>query len=325
MPQRVKSAILTSMPELPDIELYRARLQERIAGERIESIRFYSPFVLRSVGVAPGHLEGRRAVAVFRLGKRIVIEFDGHSTAPCPRPPDPCFILIHLMIAGRLQWHSPPPPEKKATGRIQLASLRFSSGQLSLVETSTRKRAGVWLIEGRSGLDEHRRAGIDALTATSAQFGERLLSQNRTLKRILTDPNSFDGIGNAYSDEILFAARLSPLRLTGSLESIEIERLRLAASETLAHWRARLLELYPGFPKPNDVTAFRPDFAVHGRFKQPCPVCGAPVQRIVYAENETNYCANCQNEGRLLADRSLSRLLKSDWPKTLEDMLEGKR
>ncbi|MFI5385621.1 MAG: DNA-formamidopyrimidine glycosylase family protein [Fimbriimonadales bacterium] len=312
------------MPELPDIELYLARIRERVVGERLEKLRIYSPFVLRSVGVAPGDIEGRKAVAVFRMGKRIVIEFECGSPPPGALPPAPCFLLIHLMIAGRLQWQSPAPPEKKALGRVLLAAFRFSSGELSLVETSTKKRAGVWLIKGREGLDEHRREGLDVFSATHAQFVERLHAQNRSLKRILADPHSFDGIGNAYSDEILFAARLSPLRLTRALTPEETSRLHEACRETLDFWAKRLLELYPGFPKPSDVTAFRPDFAVHGRYGQPCRVCGAPVQHIVYAENETNYCANCQNEGRLLADRSLSRLLRSDWPKTLEDMLEGR-
>ena len=297
------------MPEYPDIELYLTRLSERVVGERLEKVRFYSAFILRSVGVPASDIEGRLVVGVFRMGKRIILELEEDR-----------FILIHLMIAGRLQWLSPPPPEKKAMGKVLLASFRFAPGQLSLVETSTRKRAAVFLIQGRAGLEEHRREGLDVFLATPHQFAERLRSQNRTLKRILTDPNSFDGIGNAYSDEILFAAKLSPLRLTRSLSDAEVSRLHEAARATFKHWAARLRELYPGFPKPADVTAFRPDFATHGRFGKPCPVCGAPIQHIVYAENETNYCANCQNEGRLLADRSLSRLLKSDWPKTLEEM-----
>jgi len=301
------------MPELPDIELYLERIRERIVGEHLEKVRFHSPFILRSVGVSPADVEGRMAIGVFRLGKRIVIEFE-----------DERFILIHLMIAGRLQWQSPLPPEKKALGKLLLASFRFPSGQLSLVEMSTRKRAAVYLIKGREGLEEHRREGIDVFAATSEQFSERLVAQNRTLKRALTDPHSFDGIGNAYSDEILFAARLSPLRLSRSLNDAEVRRLQDACRDTLSHWAQRLLGLYPGFPKPGDVTAFRPDFSVHGRYGKPCRVCESPIQRIVYAENETNYCAKCQNEGRLLADRSLSRLLKDDWPSTLEEMLEGK-
>jgi len=297
------------MPEYPDIELYLTKLRERVVGDRLEKARLYSAFVLRSVAVPPSDVEGRTVAGVFRMGKRIVLELE-----------DERFILIHLMIAGRLQWLSPPPPEKKAMGKVLLASFRFTAGQLNLVEFSTKKRASIYLIRGRAGLEEHRREGLDVFTATVEQFAARIRSQNRTLKRILTDPNSFDGIGNAYSDEILFAAKLSPVRLTKSLSDAEIARLHEAAKTTFAHWAARLRELYPEFPKPGDVTAFRPDFATHGRFGKPCLVCGAPIQHIVYAENETNYCANCQNEGRLLADRSLSRLLKSDWPKTLEEM-----
>jgi formamidopyrimidine-DNA glycosylase len=302
------------MPELPDIELYVLRIAERVVGRPLERLRFFGPFVLRSVGVSTADIEERIALGVFRLGKRIVIEFEEER-----------FVLIHLMIAGRLQWQSPAPPEKKALGKILLAALRFPTGQLSLVEFSTRKRAAVYLIQGRAGLEEHRREGLDVFSASVDQFAERLQAQNRTLKRILTDPHSFDGIGNAYSDEILFAARLSPVRLTRSLDTGEIARLHSAARETLAYWSKRLKEAYKGFPKPGDVTAFRPDFNVHGRFGQPCTVCGQPVQRIVHAENETNYCAKCQNEGRLLADRSLSRLLKDDWPSTLEEMLEGQK
>ena len=301
------------MPELPDIELYVDRIRERVAGERLEKLRIHSPFVLRSVGVSPSDIEGQVATEVFRLGKRIVIGFGE------------MFVLIHLMIAGRLRWIFPPPVEKKAQGRILLASLRFSSGQLDLIETSTKKRAAVYLIRGRAGLDVHRREGLDVFTASPEAFSDRIQAQNRTLKRILADPHSFDGIGNAYSDEILFAARLSPLRLTRSLEPDEVERLHEAAKGVLGYWRAHLRDLYPSFPKPGDITAFRPEFAVHGRFNLPCQVCGKPVQRIVYAENETDYCAHCQNEGRLLADRSLSRLLKSDWPSTLEEMLEGRK
>jgi len=300
------------MPEYPDIELYLARIRERVLGEPLEKLRFYNPFVLRSVGVSPADLECRLVTDVFRIGKRIVIELQQER-----------FILIHLMIAGRLQWLSPPPPDKKAMGKILIASIRFSPGQLNLVEMSTKKRASIYLIKGREGLEEHRREGLNVFTSSLDQFAERLQSKNRTLKRMLTDPNTFDGIGNAYSDEILFAAKLSPVRLTQALKPDEVARLHTACQSTLSFWATRLQELYPGFPRPGDITAFRNDFATHGRFGKPCPVCGSPIQHIVYAENETNYCATCQNEGRLLADRSLSRLLKSDWPSTLEEMLEG--
>lgn len=297
------------MPECPDIELYLARLRERLIGARLERVRFHSPFVLRSVGIPSAEFEGMTAVGVERLGKRIVIELESER-----------FIVIHLMIAGRLQWQSPLPPDKSAMGRIRLASFRFESGQLNLIEASTKKRASIYLVANRQALEEHRRDGLDVFASTSEQFADRLRLQNRTLKRRLTDPNAFDGIGNAYSDEILFAAKLSPVRLTSSLTEEEVRRLHQASQTTLRAWAGKLLTLYPGFPNPNDITAFRPDFAVHGKFGNPCPNCGSPVQRIVYAENETNYCAKCQNEGRLLADRSLSRLLKSDWPKTLEEM-----
>lgn len=302
------------MPEYPDINLYVVRLRQRLIGAKLGNVRFYSPFVLRSVGVSSSEAEGRSVVDVFRLGKRIVLELEGEY-----------FVVIHLMIAGRLQWQSPAPVEKKALGKVLLATFRFTVGQLGLVEISTRKRASVYLVHGQNGLDDHRREGIDVFKATPEQFANRLRSENRTLKRMLTSPNAFDGIGNAYSDEILFAAKLSPMRLTKSLTDAEIERLSIAAGETLAFWAKRLQEEYPEFPKPGDVTAFRPDFATHGKYGKPCPTCGAKIQRIVYSENETNYCAMCQNEGRLLADRSLSRLLKSDWPKTLEEMEEGRR
>ena len=210
-------------------------------------------------------------------------------------------------------------------GKVLLASFRFAEGQLNLVELSTKKRASVYLIRGRIGLEEHRRDGLDVFSATPVQFAERIRSENRTLKRMLTNPNAFDGIGNAYSDEILFAAKLSPVRLTRSLSDEEIQRLHTTAKDTFSHWEKRLQDDFIAFPKPGDITAFRPDFATHGKYGKPCPVCGKPIQHIVYSENETNYCASCQNEGRLLADRSLSRLLKSDWPKTLEQMEEGQR
>lgn len=300
------------MPELPDIELYVTRLSERIIGQRIEKIRFYNAFVLRSVGITPTILETKLVTGVSRLGKRIVIELE-----------DEFFIVIHLMIAGRFQWLTPAPPDRRPQGKVLIASIRFTNGQLNLVESSTRKRASIHLVAGKPGLKEHQRDGLNVFTATPEEFAAKLTSENRTLKRMLTNPRAFDGIGNAYSDEILFAANLSPVRLTQALKPEEITRLQKAAIETFTTWRQKLLDLYPQFPKPGDITAFRPDFATHGKFKQPCPVCGSPIQHIVYSENETNYCAKCQNEGRLLADRALSRLLKSDWPKTLEELEEG--
>ncbi len=300
------------MPELPDIELYVTRISERVVGQRIERIRFYNPFVLRSVAVKPSDIEMRMVTGVSRLGKRIVLELEEDK-----------FVLIHLMIAGRFQWISPPPPDQNAFGKVLIASIRFEDGQLNLVESSTKKRASIHLVKGRDDLESHRRDGLNVFTAIPEEFANRLQSENRTLKRMLTNPNAFDGIGNAYSDEILFAAKLSPVKLTQSLKPKEVERLHNAAIDTFTYWRKRLLELYPSFPKPGDITAFRPDFATHGKFKQPCPMCKSPIQHIVYAENETNYCAKCQNEGRLLADRALSRLLKSDWPKTLEELEES--
>ena len=297
------------MPELPDIELYRVRLEERILGETLESIRIPSPFVLRSFATAPSELEKRKVVAVERLGKRIVLALEGEF-----------FVVIHLMISGRLQWQS--GPAVAATGRSKdlLVIFQFSSGRLTLLESTSRKRASIHLVGGRSGLLEHRRNGIDVAASDTEEFSFRLREKNRTLKRALTDPHSFDGIGNAFSDEILFHAKLSPMRLTGSLTDTEVETLHSASRDTLRDWTERLQQQVKGFPKSADVTAFRPDYAVHGRFGKPCLVCGSPIQHIVYSENETNYCSKCQNEGRLLADRSLSRLLKSDWPKTLEEM-----
>jgi formamidopyrimidine-DNA glycosylase len=206
---------------------------------------------------------------------------------------------------------------------VLLSSLRFPDGQLNLVEFSTKKRASIYLLHGTEALVDHRRTGLNVFETSPAVFHEVVAASNRTLKRMLTDPSTLDGIGNAYSDEILFHARLSPVRRTGSLSTEESSRLLQACRSTLEHWIERLQSRYPEFPKPSDITAFREDFAVHGRYGKPCPSCGAPVQRIVYSENETNYCAHCQNEGRLLADRSLSRLLKSDWPKTLEEMEGG--
>ncbi|HSI71594.1 MAG TPA: DNA-formamidopyrimidine glycosylase family protein, partial [Fimbriimonas sp.] len=258
------------MPELPDIELYLVRLRERFLGKTLIGLKIYSPFVLRSFDVKPVETEGLAVESVERLGKRIVLGLQGDL-----------YVVIHLMIAGRLNWQSPLPAEKRTLGKTVLAAFRFENGQLTLVESSTKKRASIHLVRGRAGLDEHRRKGIDIFTAPLALFTEKLVSTNRTLKRALTDPNSFDGIGNAYSDEILFWAKLSPVRRTSSLTEDEIERLLGGCRKTLFEWKERLLGLYPGFPKPGDITAFRPDFAVHGKFRQPCPVCGQPIQHIV--------------------------------------------
>lgn len=299
------------MPELPDINLYLERLRERTVGQPLRGLRVFSPFVLRSFAVKPSEVEGRLVEGVERLGKRIVFDMESDY-----------FIVLHLMIAGRLQWITPLPPDKRSNGKIVLASFRFDEGQLNLVEFSSKKRASLYLLRGREALVDHRRSGQSVFELTPDEFHQLITQTNRTLKRMLTDPATLDGIGNAYSDEILFHARLSPVRRTQSLTPEESRRLLEACRSTLEGWAARLLRLYPGFPKPGDVTAFRDDFATHGQYGKPCPECGAPIQRIVYAENETNYCARCQNEGRLLADRSLSRLLKEDWPKTVEE-LEG--
>lgn len=298
------------MPELPDIELYLTRIRERVLGHTLEKISIFNPFVLRTASPSPQEFASHEVKGVERIGKRVVLELDGDL-----------FVVIHLMISGRFTWQNPLPELKRATGKIQLATIRFSSGQLTLQEASTKKRASIHLVKGKGNLATFNRGGLDVLQATPHAFFQRLTQENRTLKRALIDPTKFDGIGNAYSDEILFAAKLSPVRRTQALSAAEVENLRVAALETLTSWRDRLKITYPDFPKPAQITAFRPDFAVHGRFGKPCPVCNMPIQRIVYAETETNYCAVCQNEGRLLVDRSLSRLLKDDWPKTMEEML----
>ena len=298
------------MPELPDILLYRQRLEERLVGETLNRLLIFNPFTLRSTDPSPSDFADRPVLGVSRLGKRIVLELS-----------DDHFVVIHLMISGRFQWQTPLPPLKPAMGKVMLAAFRFGVGQLSLVEMSTKKRASIHLVRGRENLAAFRREGIDLFAASGEEFCEVVRRENRTLKRALTDPQKFDGIGNAYSDEILYHAQLSPVRLTQNLTDGEIERLRLAAIETMELWIGQLEQDYKAFPRPNQITAFRPDFCAHGRYGQPCRRCGLPIQRIVHAENETNYCAQCQNEGRLLADRSLSRLLKSDWPKTLEELL----
>lgn len=296
------------MPELPDVELYIAKLRERIVGEPLVKLRIWSPFVLRTFSPKPADFEGKCVEGVSRLGKRIVIKLA-----------DEYFIVIHLMIAGRFQWKEQAPSGKPA-GKIGLATFEFPRGALILTEAGSKKRAAIHLVKGREALAGHDPGGIDPLNASLAEFSVALKRENRTLKRALTSPATFSGIGNAYSDEILHTAKLTPVRLTGQLKDEEIERLHRATQSTLRFWSERLLtEFKDKFPGPGDVTAFRPDFAVHGKYGKPCPVCGKPVQRIQYAENEANYCAVCQNEGRMLADRSLSRLLKSDWPKTLEE------
>jgi formamidopyrimidine-DNA glycosylase len=295
------------LPELPDIVLYVEGLRARVAGRRLEHLHLISPFVLRSVDPPIESLAGQTVEDIQRSGKRIIIRF-GHDL----------FLVLHLMIAGRLRWRE--PGQKRGVGpRLLLASFDWSSGTLLFTEASSQKRASMQLVRGAEAVRALDRGGIEPLEATVEMFHEALTRENHTLKRGLTDPRLFSGIGNAYSDEILHAARLSPLKLTRSLSNEEVTRLHAAARDTLQLWIDRLRrELSGRFPEK--VTAFHDAMAVHGRFKQPCPVCHAPIQRIVYAANECNYCAKCQTGGRLLADRSLSRLLRDDWPKSIDDI-----
>ncbi len=297
------------MPELPDISLYVAALGTRLLGRRLESVRLASPFLLRSVTPPLSAVEGRRVRELQRLGKRIVFTFD-----------DEYFLVLHLMISGRLRWK---PKGTKIPGRLGLASLDFDDGSLIITEAATRKRASLYLVQGREALAAHDPGGLEVLDSPHDAFAERLRSQRRTLKRALTDPRIFSGIGNAYSDEILHAARLSPLQLTTNLEEPEVAELYRSVRTVLTSWTEKLIQENAG-SFPEKVTAFRPDMAVHGKFGQPCPRCGSPVQRIAYADNECNYCATCQTGGKLLADRTLSRLLGEDWPKTLEELEEIK-
>ena len=297
------------MPELPDLELYRSALGERLPGRRLERLRLISPFVLRTVAPPPAALAGRRFVAIERLGKRFVFVFE-----------DELFAVVHLMIAGRFRWLA---GGAKGVGRIGLAAFELAEAALWLTEASKKKRASIHLVAGRAGLAEHDPGGIEPLAAGPAALRAALERENRTLKRALTDPRLVAGIGNAYSDEILWTARLSPFTRTATLGDAEWLRLQGAVHEVLAGWTAKLAaEAGGGFPER--VTAFRPGMAVHGRFGAPCPRCGEAVQRIVYAENEANYCARCQTGGRLLADRALSRLMHEDWPRTLEELEEAK-
>ena len=295
------------MPELPDVTIYVERLRALTVGEPIENIRIASSFVLRTVSPSPRELIGARVVGVERLGKRIVIAVEGDR-----------WIVIHLMIAGRLRWKE---RGAKVPGKVGLAAFDFPTGTLVFTEASGKKRASIHVVAGRQALVDFDRGGLDVLGASDAAFAVRMRSERHTVKRSLTDPTLFDGIGNAYSDEILHAARLSPFRMTSALTDDEVTRLHAAAKRVLVEWTDRFrAEIGDGFP--DKVTAFRPEMAVHGKFGVPCPDCGTPVQRIVYADNEANYCATCQTEGRLLADRSLSRLLKEDWPHSLEELEE---
>lgn len=295
------------MPEFPDVTVYIEALSERVLNQPIQKIRIGSPFVVRSFDPPISAAEGKKVLALRRLGKRIVFELE-----------DDFFLIIHLMIAGRFHWK---PKGAKIARKYGQAAFDFPNGTLLLTEAGTKKRASINLVRGESALREHDPGGLEVFDGSLDQFREALKRENHTLKRTLTDPHVFSGIGNAYSDEILHRAKLSPIRLTQQMTDAEIERLYHAVRESLIEWVERLRkERGTGFPEK--VTAFRPDMAVHGKYGKPCPVCGSPVQRIVHAENETNYCAKCQTGGKLLADRSLSRLLKDDWPRTLEELEE---
>jgi formamidopyrimidine-DNA glycosylase len=298
------------VPELPDLEAYVEALHERVAGVPLVAIELASPFVLRTVDPPPRELEGKRVESVRRMGKRVVVGLEGELA-----------LALHLMIAGRLHWIEPGGRMRGRHGTA-LASFRFASGTLTLTEAGSQRRASLHLLRGRDAVAALRRGGIEPLEADLETFARALTAGNHTLKRALTDPDLFSGIGNAYSDEILHAARLSPVQLTSRLDRQEIERLHEAMRRILGTWAGRLrAERAGGFPE--GVTAFRESFAVHGRHRQPCPDCGAPVQRIVHGDRETNYCARCQTEGRILSDRSLARLLKRDWPRTVDE-LEGR-
>ena len=303
------------MPELPDITAYLEALGPRVLGEPLERLELVKPFVLRTVEPAPSSLEGGRVAELRRIGKRIALGLDSAASSP-PEDDGRRWIVIHLMIAGRLRWRPPGPTVPKS---LVLAKLQFPSGVLHFTEAGSKRRASIHIVTGDEALAQFDRGGIEVLDATLEKFAKRLRSENHTLKRALTDPRLFSGIGNAYSDEILHAARLSPLLLTSRLTDEQAARLHLAVQSTLRLWIDRLtLEARQAFPEK--VTAFREGMAVHGRYGEPCPVCGSPVQRIRYADNETNYCARCQTEGRLLADRALSRLLKQDWPRSLDEL-----
>lgn len=292
------------MPELPDITIYLDALAPRIVGQPLERARITSPSLLRSVDPPLAAAEGRKVEGLRRIGKRIVWEMEGGL-----------FLVFHLMIAGRFKWR---PEGTKSPAKVGLASFDFPTGTLLLTEASPKHRASLHVVSGEAALAQHDPGGLDVLASDTAAFGERLRSQSHTLKRALTDPRLFDGIGNWLSDEILHAAKLSPFQLTGKLDDEEIGRLHRATQKTVRDWIARL-RAAAGDKFPEKVSAFKEGMAVHGRYKEPCPVCGSPVQRIRYAANEANYCATCQTGGRVLADRSLSRLLKSDWPRSLEE------
>jgi formamidopyrimidine-DNA glycosylase len=294
-----------SVPELPDIAVYLKALEKRIVGRVLERIRLANPFLLRTAVPPIASAEGKRVVGLRRVGKRIVLALEGEL-----------FLVVHLMVAGRLRWLA---RNAKPPGRITLATFDFPDGQLVFTEAGTKRRASLHLVQGEAALDAMNPGGLDVIDVDRAAFAARLKSENHTLKRALTDPRLFSGIGNAYSDEILHRARLSPVALTSTLDEAGVGRLFEATRATLADWTERL-RAETGDDFPEKVTAFRDGMAVHGRYRQPCPVCGSPVQRIVYAENEANYCARCQTGGKVLADRSLSRLLHKSWPRNIDEL-----
>jgi formamidopyrimidine-DNA glycosylase len=296
------------VPELPDIDSYIGALATRIAGRRLIEVEIGSPFLLRTAEPSPASVLGRKVSAIERIGKRIAIGFDNDV-----------WLVLHLMIAGRLHWHEKPPKLSRRT----LARFSFDTGTLSLTEAGTKKRASLHVVAGRDGLAMLDPGGLEVAAATEPEFAERITRVNHTLKRALTDPRILSGIGNAYSDEILHRARLSPVRQTNTLEPEDLERLYECTRAVLEEWRKRLAPVSGEFPER--VTAFREGMAVHGRYGQPCPVCGTAVQRIRYASSETNYCPRCQTNGKLLADRSLSRLLKKDWPRTIDELERQRR
>jgi formamidopyrimidine-DNA glycosylase len=293
------------MPELPDITIYIEALAPRVLGHPLERLRIGNPFIVRTIDPPPAELAGRRVTALRRLGKRIVFALE-----------QDLFVVLHLMIAGRLRWR-----ERGAAipGKVGLAAFDFPGGSAILTEAGSKRQASIHIVRGEAALAELNPQGLEVMEADLAAFTARLTGENHTLKRALTDPRIFSGIGNAYSDEILHAARLSPMKTTATLSEAEIARLFDATRETMTLWIGRLREEAAG-EFPEKVTAFRAGMAVHGRYGEPCPVCGSPVQRIVYARNEANYCSRCQTGGRLLSDRALSRLLKGDWPQTLDEL-----
>jgi len=296
------------VPELPDIVVYIESLERQVLGKTLESVRVASPSVLRTFDPPYDAPVGQQVRGLRRVGKRIAFEFE-----------DELWLVIHLMVAGRLRWE---PPRKPIPRKVGLAALDFAEGTVLLTEQGSKRRAGLWLFRGYEGVEGLDRGGIEPLEVDAIRFGQALKQENRTLKRALTDPRIFSGIGNAYSDEILWLAQLSPVKRTAQMTDEEVVRLHSAVVESLQDWTKRLRdEVGDGWP--TKVTAFRDDMAVHGKFGQPCPRCRSKVQRIVYASNETNYCASCQTNGKLLADRSLSRLLKDDWPKTIEELEEA--